>query len=383
MIRDTVYNPVNTYGQRDLIDIGRDVFNIRPSKVKVEEEKNVYFSFLPISSTVPGGGKALFTSTTAGFYLGNRSTTYISTINFTPYFNFRGRYGLPIRSNIWLKNNDWNIQGDTRVMVYPHYTWGLGGTNDNDDKMLIDYKYIRFYQSALKRIKPYFYAGVGYNLDYYVNIEGHDNSKLKDFTGYRFGTGDSKNSFSSGASLNLLYDSRNNSINPLPGCYANLIYRFNTRMLGSINHWQSLYVDMRKYVSLSNGGPKNVLAFWSYYWTTLSGGTPYLNLPSIGWDPYQRSGRGISQNRFRGDKLIYFESEYRRDITRNGLLGFVLFASINSVSEPDTKRFAYWNPAGGSGLRIKFNKNSGTNIGVDYGMSKGYSAVMVTLGEAF
>ena len=30
-------------------------------------------------------------------------TTYLSTINFTPYLNFKGRYGLPIYSNLWLK----------------------------------------------------------------------------------------------------------------------------------------------------------------------------------------------------------------------------------------------------------------------------------------
>lgn len=381
MVKDTA-NYADYSNQTDLIDVARSLFNVTPPKVEAEEDKEVYFSFLPVSSQVPGGGKALVTSTTAGFYLGNRKTTYISTITFTPYLNFKGRYGLPIRSNIWLKNNSWTIQGDTRVMRYPQYTWGLGGGMGNDTRVLLDYKYIRFYESALKRITPYFFAGVGYNMDYYINIEGKDEA-LRNFSNYMHGTADSQNSFSSGASLNLLYDTRNNSINPLPGCYSNLIYRYNGRIFGSDTQWQSLYFDMRKYISLSNSGKKNILALWGYYWTILNGNTPYLNLPSIGWDPYNRSARGIDQNRYRGEGLIYFESEYRRDITQNGLFGYVVFASINSVTEPNTRQYRYWHPAAGAGLRVKFNKKSGTNIGVDYGFSKGYSALMINLGEAF
>ena len=127
-----------------------------------------------------------------------------------------------------------------------------------------------------------------------------------------------------------------------------------------------------------------MLAFWTVYWTALKSHVPYLDLPSIGWDPYQqRSGRGFDQNRYRGNRLFYLESEYRRDITPNGLLGFVLFSNLNSVSEPGTNRFEYLHPAAGCGLRVKFNKHSGTNLALDYGMSKGYSAVYLNLGETF
>lgn len=191
------------------------------------------------------------------------------------------------------------------------------------------------------------------------------------------------NSFSSGVTFNLLYDTRNNEFNPLPGAYTNVIYRVNVRGLGSDGNWQSLYVDMRKYISLTKSKQQNVFAFWAYYWKTFGNGIPYLSLPSIGWDPYQRSGRGVEQNRYRGKSLLYFETEYRRDITANGLLGFVLFANVNSTNELDTHQFSYWHPAAGTGLRIKFNKGSSTNIAIDYGFSKYYSGIMLGLGEAF
>lgn len=374
---------IDTASKKDLVDVARTVFHITRKPVEEKTGKSFYFSILPLSYSVPGGGRALFTSTTAGFYLGDRNTTYISNIVFAPYFNFTGRYGIPFRSSVWTKDNSWNIQGDTRFLVYPQNTWGLGGAQPESNKFTVNYQYIRFYQSALKRITSYFYAGVGYDLDYYLDIESNDPNSLQKFTHYPYGTSTDHNSFSSGATVNLLYDTRNNDLNPLPGSYANVVYRVNGHALGSDADWQSLYIDLRKYISLTTTKEHNLLAFWAYYWTTFGNGIPYLNLPSIGWDPYQRSGRGIEQNRYRGKSLLYFETEYRRDITANGLLGFVLFANINSVTELNTNQFSYWYPAAGSGLRIKFNKGSGTNIAIDYGFSKNYSAITLGLGEAF
>ncbi|HVV54203.1 MAG TPA: BamA/TamA family outer membrane protein [Mucilaginibacter sp.] len=374
---------IDTAGKKDVIDIAKSILHISPKPVEPEKGKSVYFSVLPLSMSVPGGGTALFTATTAGFYMGDRQTTYLSTVTFTPYFSFHHRYGLPLRSNLWLKDNNWLIQGDTRFLVYPQYTWGLGGGQPEFNKFIVNYEYIRFYQSALKRITSYLFAGVGYNMDYYLDIETNNPNTLQKFTGYPYGTSSDQNSFSSGLTLNLLYDTRNNDFNPLPGAYTNVVYRVNMRGLGSDANWQSLYIDMRKYISLTDTRQHNVLALWAYYWTTFGTGTPYLNLPSIGWDPYQRSGRGIEQNRYRGKSLVYFETEYRRDILANGLLGFVVFANVNSVTEPGNNRFVYWHPAAGTGLRIKFNKKSGTNITIDYGISKGYSDVVLGLGEAF
>ncbi|WP_345951653.1 BamA/TamA family outer membrane protein [Mucilaginibacter sp. PAMB04274] len=379
----------DTTGQKDLLDVFKAVFKPKtrsPVSLNPAQDK-VFFSFLPTASTIPdGGGKMFITSTTAGFYLGDQQTTNLSSFTFTPYFNFKGRFGLPLRSSIWFKNNQWFLLGDTRFMVYPQDTWGLGGNQPEENRMRVDYKYVRFYQSLLRRVTSYFFAGVGYNMDYHMRIKTRqEGTNLQDLSDYAFGTEYGQNSLSSGISLNLLYDTRNNSINPLPGCYSNLVYRLNTPVLGSNRVWHSLYADMRKYISLSphNTTRQNTLALWTYYWTTLDRGAPYLSLPSIGWDLYNRSGRGIEQNRYRGQSLWYTEAEYRRSITRNGLLGFVLFANMTTVSEPDTRQFNYFHPAGGGGLRIKFNKASNTNIAIDYGFSKGYSSIRLNLGEAF
>lgn len=380
---DTANVYVDTTGQKDLLDVFNRFFKFKP-RSQERNKKQFYFSVLPLSSNVPGGSRALVTTTTAGFYMGDRNTTYLSSLVFAPYFNFKGRYGLPVHSSIWTNNNTFNIQGDTRFLVYPQYTWGLGSRSSENNRVLVDFNYIRFYQSILKRITPYFYIGPGIDMDYFFGIEPQNNVNLQQFTGYMYGTNPGDNSFSNGLTLNAVYDTRKNLLNPVPGIFANLIYRHNVEFIGSDNNAQSLYLDFRKYISLNGGeGKKSLLAFWTYYWTTISSGTPYLLLPGIGNDPYQRSGRGMEQNRYRGEALAYFETEYRRDITDNGLFGFVLFANFNSASEANSRKFIGINPAGGGGLRIKFNKKSDTNIAIDYGFSSGYSGFSFGLGEAF
>ena len=375
---------VDTSNQKDLIDVVRSTLKITSKNIKRVRGKKFYFSFLPTTSPIPGGGKFLFTSTSAAFYLGPRKKTNISSVYFSPYLNFKGRYSLSFRSNIFTSNNLWNIQGDTRLSLFPEYIFGAKSNGQENNKILINYKYIRFYQTVLKKVKPYLLAGVGYNLDYHINISTvNDSIGFQKFTNYPHGTGENSNSFSSGVTANILYDSRNNSLNPLPGAYLNLIYRVNPYFLGNgSNGWQSIYLDSRKYISLP-GKKRHLVALWNYIWTALSNGVPYLDLPGIGYEPYQRSGRGIEQNRYRGKSLIYLEGEYRSDITNNGLFGYVVFANLNTVASPVNSQFSGLHPAAGAGLRIKFNKRSNTNIAIDFGVSKGNFGYSLNLGEAF
>ncbi len=344
--------------------------------------KRVYFSLLPLSTSVPGW-KVLVTSTQAGFYLGDRKNTYLSNITFSPSINLRGQFNLPFHSNIWSAGNAWNYQGDTRFSIYPQYTWGLGASQPEDHKILIRYQYVRVYQNALKRIEPYLFAGIGYNMDLNIGIHtDNDTVSLQKFTGYNYGTADHSSSFSSGITLNLLYDTRNNSINPLPGTFFNVIYRVNPQLLGSNTNWHSLYLDARKYFSFSPVG-QNVLALWSYFWTTLGSNAPYLNLlpGRVGIPTNDPDAAFIPAGTEKS--LYYAESEYRRDITTDGLFGFVVFGELVTATEPHTAEFAHIHPAVGTGLRIKFNKRSASNVGIDFAFSKAYNTIGINLGEAF
>ena len=369
--------------QKDLIDIGKGLFAIKP-RPRSSDKNGIYFSFLPASTQAASPNGLSVTATTAAFSLGAPQKTYLSTVTFDPYVATQGRLGFTFRSNLWLPDNSWDILGDTRMLYYPQDTWGLGGRPDARQRLSLNYKYVRFYQTFLKRIKPYFFAGMGFLMDAHYDMEsGGDSLLLRNFSHYAYGTGSSETSMSTGFSMNLLYDARKNTENPFPGYYANFVFRENPLVPGNITSWSSIYVDTRKYIPFSRER-QNMLALWAFYWSVLDSRAPYLELPSIGWDPYQqRSGRGFPQNRYRGSSLLYGEAEYRRDITPDGLLGFVVFANANAVTQPVTEQMSYIHAAGGIGLRIKFNKRSGTNVAIDYGMSGHYRGLYLNLGETF
>ena len=107
-------------------------------------------------------------------------------------------------------------------------------------------------------------------------------------------------------------------------------------------------------------------------------------LPSNGWDDSYNSGRGYIQGRFRDKNMVYMESEYRFNISSNGLIGAVVFANLQNYSSSMFKGYQGWIPGGGMGLRIKVNKQSGINVCIDYGFGRdGSRGFAVNLGELF
>jgi outer membrane protein assembly factor BamA len=182
--------------------------------------------------------------------------------------------------------------------------------------------------------------------------------------------------------LDIIYDSRKNSINPEGGsAYANVEFLQNSTLLGSDSNWNSILIDLRKYFKVAH---QSVLAFWFYSVLTISGNPPYLDLPGTGSDTYNNTGRGYEQGRFIGKRYIDLESEFRFPITRNGLLGGVIFCNAESVSELSNSQFEVVYPAFGAGLRIKFNKFSNSNACLDYGVgTKGSRGFFGNLGEVF
>jgi len=128
---------------------------------------------------------------------------------------------------------------------------------------------------------------------------------------------------------------------------------------------------------------RTVFAVWATTWFTF-GTPPYLELPAIGWDTYQRSGRGYPQGRVRGENQIYLEGEYRVTLSPDGFWGAAAFLNLLSTSDPATGSFKKVNPGAGLGLRIKLNKRSMTNITLDYAVGQeGANGLFLGTGEAF
>jgi hypothetical protein len=369
--------------QRDLIDLAMMVFHKDPDKRL--DSTNGHNRKLHLSAS-PILEYTLSTELTTGIAAGGafitditRSTNVSSFVGAIKYTQ-KKQFLLPIQSSVWSPGNRYNFLGDWRYLNFPQDTYGIGGFTTTADQYIVTYKYVRFYEFALKHIGNYFYVGPGYQLDHHWGIAelGVSAGRITDFQTYGF----SKQSTSSGIALDIVYDSRKNSINPEGGAaYANVEFLQNSTALGSSSNWNWMLIDLRKYFKVAR---TSVLAFWFYGVLTLDGNPPYLDLPGTGSDTYNNTGRGYEQGRFIGKRYVDLESEFRFPITRNGLLGGVVFCNAGSVSEPGNNRFEVVYPGFGIGLRIKFNKFSNTNACLDYGIgTKGSRGFFGNLGEVF
>lgn len=362
-----------------------DVFSQLFRKSHTSDNHTDTITSKPVFTVVPAIGYTLQTKLVATLS-GNvvfhfNQTANLSTITASAAYTQRKQFTLPLESNIWTKGNKFNLVGDLRFYKYPQSTYGLGSASDVKNENQMDYIYFRFYEMIQKKITGNFFAGAGFILDYHWNIseEGTKNGTVSDYKKY----GTATHTRSAGITLNALYDIRDNPINPSKGFYTNIQYRHNYKGFGSTTNWQSLIVDVRKYIPFP-GASENILALWSYDWLVLKGKPPYLDLPSNGWDSYSSTGRGYIQGRFRGVQMVYGEAEYRFRITQNGLFGGVLFANASSFSAQSGSRLQTIQPGFGPGLRIKLNKVSKTNISIDYGFgSHGSNGLFINIGELF
>jgi Omp85 superfamily domain len=150
---------------------------------------------------------------------------------------------------------------------------------------------LRFRQNALKRVWGPIYVGPGFSFDRYYAIEDRSldlsatPAVVTSHYAYSQITGFGTRAYTaSGASLNVIYDSRDSTINAYRGSYASISYQWNPTFLGSSQSSSLISGEYRTYVGLSSEVPRNVLAFWVAAQATVSGNLPYLALPASGWD---------------------------------------------------------------------------------------------------
>ena len=373
-----IYKNNDTVTQVDGVDYLIKLFKLKRSQEKIENKK-VNFSFFP-TDTENAGGRVLVSSFNATFYLGDKENTKNSTIYLIPYISFNNQFGLELYPTIWLEKNSWNFVGEYFVLNFPQETWGLGGDSPDSHETFVDGKQIRFHQNVLKGILPNLAIGIGYQYDKHFELEIEDDEARTKHPNLPETI--KSTTVSSGISLPIVYDTRKNINNPQQGMYAGITYLYNDTALGSDDKWQSLFMDFRKYYSIPFA--RSILGFRSYYWTILSGDVPYFDLPSTRSEPGTGSAsRGLQKDRYRSKDMLFIESEYRFNISRNGFLGGVVFVNTTSASEYESRKFEYWKPAIGTGIRLKFNKYTKVNVAFDIGFSKDYTNVYLKIGEVF
>lgn len=380
---DSVINKVDEVEKKKKKDKG-----VLPVKGKL------YTAPLPIVASNPTFGVLYGFAGSFSMFTGDPSTTRMSTSLGTLTYSTKNQLMFTYKSNIYLPDDKMILLGDWRMFDTSQPTFGLG-TGPADQKILagnteggfapgydaqiMEFKYLRFYETAFVKVLPSFYLGFGYHMDYHFDIkdnyyEEHGYSSHKAYSDY-YGF-NSEEYIQSGVSLNFMYDSRDNAANPYSGRYALLTYRMNPEWLGSSKKSSSLWMEYRDYFALGKKKtelqPNHMLAIWGYGNFVTSGVSSYLNLPALGWDQFGKSGRAYTQGRFRGENIIYTELEYRAHIlgTRKNpnFLGAVAFvnATTTSSDHADINLFQNYNFGYGVGLRVMLNKKSRTNLTLDY-----------------
>jgi len=363
-------------------------------------------AILPAIGYNPAMGALFGLTGTLGMYLGPPSSTTISSLQAVALYSTMSQLTIQLSTTILSARNEWQLQGDWRFLLFNQKTYGLGTgpAAMSATASVDDFNLLRLHETVLRKVWGDLYAGLGYRLDRYYAVQdrGMDLQGPAPVVGpnfaYSLAYGFDPNQYTvSGLNLAVLHDSRDSTLNPYTGYYGSANFTVSPTFLGSSQASTGVEAQFRAYVPMAVAVPRNVLAFWIYYRGITSGVAPYLSLPAIGWDQKNRTGRGYIQGRWRGTHQLYGEAEWRFRITDNGLLGGVLFANAVSFaspafqasgpgwsySSPKTGMLQYVRPAGGLGLRFMLNRDSRTNVTLDFAFGESSFGIWFNAGEYF
>jgi len=369
--------------QRDVFDfLNEHVFHrlVEP-EIGGTLPRGLEWAVLPTLSYNPVYGFAIGAMISGAGVRGIRSTRY-SQLSISGNVSTTGQIQAQLRGDLFDRSGDYLLKADLRYLDTRRSTWGLGRISSDQLEYPMEFKLARAYSTLYRRVSGPVFIGIGYHYDEFTDIVDSraQQGEITPFTVYSGGA--LTRTAASGFSINVLGDTRDNLVNPSSGYYLSASARTYSQDLGSDDNWQEMWIEMRVYPRLPSDS-RNVLGFWLYTWLTF-GEAPYLNLPSNGWDTYGRGARGYLQGRIRGANQTYFECEYRRVLTRDGLWGAVVFVNGTNTTEPESGLFGALDLGSGVGLRIKFNKRTNTNLAIDYGWGRlGSRGVFLGLSEVF
>lgn len=360
--------------------------------------KNFTALVLPNIASNPSNGLLLGVGGSLGWWFGPKETTRVSFAGFTAAWTTKDQWIFFVKSNAYTSEDKFFLQGDWRFYVYSQPTYGLGtnspesvelepswnwmaaSTSETEGAFPLKFNYVRFYEIASYKIKTNLYGGIGFHFDKYTSIEDEllnlDTIPQSVTPHYAYSSyyGFDPEQFTlTGLSLNFVFDSRDNLINPYKGYFVNVNLKQNVTFLGSEKNSTFLFFDLRGYKSLSKQKPRHLIGAWLWGNFMVAGRAPYLALQSLGDDQRARSGRGYIQGRFRGEQFLYGEVEYRFPISQcSQILGGVVYVNATTASNNYTgvELFQYIQPGFGVGLRIMINTGSRMNLDLDYGIGK-------------
>lgn len=397
---------VDTCVQQDVGDIIREALN-KPPKVKPSSEGSLLL--LPIIGSNPATGFMVGVGGQYAFKM-PESTLY-SFLSGSVQYTTKNQFIFMLKNNIYTRHNRIFFSGDWRYLIFSQSTYGLGttapeggildtqynlgGLETASDSLAqpMKFNFARLHQTMSFKIANNMYLGLGYQFDSYFKIVDEKlrlnpgDSLLTSHYAYNQLYGfDVEKYFSSALNVRFILDTRDNMINAYTGYFLSIGWRAGFEFLGNRVNSSLLQLEWRSFHGLSKKNPAHLLAFWVLADLSGEGELPYMVLPATAYDQRGRSARGYTQGRFRGNNLVYSEAEYRFPISRcSGVLGGVLFVNATSASNTilDLKLLESIKPSAGFGLRVMVDKQSRTNLAIDFGFGSKSNGFYLAASETF
>lgn len=388
----------SSYKHYDVADAIRDIFY--PNRPVNPNKKKSGITLMPNVAYNPSIGAQIGIKAVAGRVLGSDPNTLMSVAATSASITTKGIIYAYLSHNVFTPGNKWNLQGSlvAAKTVTPDFGLGIGHgstaspedealTNPERTPYILHAQFYNFREKVYKQVKDNLFVGAGVSFDIRRNVEDRNSTtELTPHNIYMDRHGFKRSGYSANGMLfNVQYTTRDNQNRAYKGIHADAGFRMNQTWMGSSKNAVQFTTDLRKYWSLSKRNPDHVLAFWNWGSYLVSGALPYLELPGPGKDVGARSGRGYTVAYFKGTKYFNSELEYRFPITRNKFLAGVTFFNIQTANDDSgLKLFDKWQPGGGAGLRVLFNKATRTNLCLDYAFGNfGRRGLFLGLNEAF
>ncbi|WP_426058451.1 BamA/TamA family outer membrane protein [Hymenobacter sp. B1770] len=262
-------------------------------------------------------------------------------------------------------------QGAVSLQRFPELFWGIGNRTPAANEELFDTRRTEARVAVLRQVRRYVFAGPRLQLQELRGL-----GLLPDGLLARGDIAGSRGGRSSGAGYELVYDGRDNLLNPQRRGYARLAHSFFGGWLGSDFRFTRYELDLRRYWRLKS----RVLLAGQLVGAFHSGEPPFRMLALMG---PEAGMRGYYTGRFRDRQLLAAQAEVRVPLIWR--LGVVGFAGAGQVARGfGGFGLGELKPTLGGGLRFLVDKRENVNLRFDYAVGAGgNTGFYVAFGEAF
>lgn len=363
-----------SFGQEDTTKKKSDFLQFKADKQKTKENDRSSFTIIPLLFYTPEttvgfgiGGQGTF------FTKGSDTTTRPSTMFFSGIYTLRNQFLLTAEPQIYLNNEKYLIDGKFLFKIFPDYFWGIG--NESADSLQEDFNMqtTMLEVALLRRLKPNVNFGFEYVFHAYDMKEYEQDGLVASTEHFQ------ESIISSGFSMVINFDSRDNYQAPKEGSYYYLRSGIASKVLGSTWSFQYSTFDLRNYFKIKDKG-RTTLACQVYLNFT-TGRVPFQELSRYGGSIY---ARGYYLGRYTDNNMYVFQSELRQKL--KGKWSMAVFGTAGDVysdrNEIDLKKLKV---STGGGIRWQIRKGDPSLLRFDfaYGFATKGTGVYFGVNEAF